>query len=188
MTQHELMPAITLMERKVDEAERKVNELLGALNVLRGEVGMPPRPRGGGGGGEGAAEGGVLTQIKPDTFFGQKQQTALRSLLEMRRAQGLGPGKPRELYEGLLAGGYQFEAQNAETAIVGMRALLRKRTAIFTKLQNGAYGLTAWYPHARKPRSVVAAGSGTEVEDDAGDEEGATEDTEETTTKSAVAS
>jgi len=73
MSQHELTPAITLMERKVDEAERKANELLGALNVLRAEIGMPPRPRGGGSGGDGGVEGGIPTQIKPDTFFGQKQ-------------------------------------------------------------------------------------------------------------------
>lgn len=142
MSQHELMPAITLMERKVDDAERKVNELLGALNVLRAEAGMPPRPGGGGGGGTEQA-GAIPTQIKPDTFLGKKQQTAIREFLEIRRAQGLGPAKPREIYDALHAGGYQFEAKTADIALVGLRALLRKRTETFYQLNNGTYGLVA---------------------------------------------
>jgi hypothetical protein len=155
MSEHELMPAITLMERKVDEAERKVNELLGALNVLRAEAGLPPRPGGNNGGPGGGDQ--VQTQIKPDTFFGKKQQTAIRQYLEMRRAQGLGPAKPREIYDALLAGGYEYEAKNAEVALVGMRALLRKRTETFVQLSNGSYGLVAWYPDLKRK----AASTGT---------------------------
>jgi hypothetical protein len=170
MSQHELMPAITLIERKVDEAERKVNDLLGALNVLRAEAGMPPRhPSGGGGNGAGAGDGGaVATQIKPDSFFGQKQQTAMRSYLQMRRAQGLGPAKPRDIYDALLAGGYQFEAKDAETALVGMRALLRKRSEIFIKLPNNTYGLLTWCPDAKKPKAVADGGTADETDDDSG--------------------
>jgi hypothetical protein len=151
---HELMPAITLMERKVDEAERKVNELLGALNVLRAEAGMPPRPGGGGGGTAGDLGGPIPTQIKPDTFLGKKQQTAIREYLEIRRAQGLGPAKPREIYDALHAGGYQFEAKSDDVALVGLRALLRKRTETFYQLNNGTYGLVAWYPDLKKPKAT----------------------------------
>jgi hypothetical protein len=154
MTDHELMPAITLMERKVNEAERKANELLGALNVLRGEAGLPPRPPGGGGGIQNAADH-VQTQIKADTFFGLKQQRAIRQYLDMRRAQGLGPAKPREIYDALLAGGYEYEAKNAEVALVGMRALLRKRSETFVQLSNGSYGLIAWYPDLKRPKPTA---------------------------------
>lgn len=176
MSEHELMPAITLMEQKVADAERKLNGLISALNVLREEAGMPPRPTGGGGGGgsSGGAER-VITQIKPDTFFGQKQQTAMRAYLEMRKTQGLGPAKPREIYDALAAGGYQFEAKDVETALVGLRALLRKRSETFIKLPNGAYGLVAWYPNAKRPKPTTATASeGTptqsaDVDDDDGD-------------------
>jgi hypothetical protein len=168
--QHELMPAITLMERKVDEAERKVNELLGALNVLRAEAGMPPRPGGGGGGGSDPAQ----TTIRADTFLGKKQQTAMRQYLEMRRAQGLGPAKPREIYEALLAGGYQFEAKTTDVALVGMRALLRKRSETFFQLNNGSYGLVAWYPDLRKPK-----GSSSNSDEGASDSEESLDDSDE---------
>jgi len=182
MSEHELMPAITLMERKVDEAERKANELLGALNVLRGEAGMPPRPGGGGGGGGGDVAGVVPTQIKPDTFLGKKQQTAIREFLEIRRAQGLGPAKPREIYDALHAGGYQFEAKTADIALVGLRALLRKRSETFYQLNNGTYGLVAWYPDLKRS-SKSAASSG----DDADDEENQEQEKETTASPKAAA-
>ena len=39
--------------------------------------------------------------------------SAMREYLEMRKRQGLGPAKPREFFEALKAGGYQFEAKDA---------------------------------------------------------------------------
>lgn len=160
MSEHELMPAIQLLERKVDDAERKVTELVGALNVLRAEAGMPPRVAGSGG-----VKEQVQTQIKADTFFGMKQQSAIRQYLDMRRGQGLGPAKPREIYEALAAGGFEYEAKSPDIALVGLRALLRKRTETFVALQNGTYGLVAWYPD-RKPRRVASSS-----DDDTADDE-----------------
>lgn len=188
MSQHELMPAITLMERKVDDAERRVNELLSALNVLRAEAGMPPRPHGGGGGGGGEGEGQISTQIKPDSFFGQKQQTAMRNYLSMRRAQGLGPAKPRDIYDALLAGGYQFEAKDAEVALVGMRALLRKRSEIFIKLPNNTYGLLSWYPDAKKPKPAAEAADSADADEEAEDTIVVDKEGTATTKKAAAAS
>jgi len=52
----------------------------------------------------------------------------------------------------LVAGGYKFEAKAPEIALVGIRALLRKRTNIFHKLPNNTYGLTEWYPGAKAPK------------------------------------
>jgi hypothetical protein len=166
MTQHELMPAITILERKVDEAERKALELMSALNVLRGEAGLPPRAAGVSSAGSESSP--ISTQIKADTFFGKKQQTAIRQYLDMRRAQGLGPAKPREIYDALLAGGYQYDAKNAEIALVGMRALLRKRTETFVQLNNGTYGLVAWYPDLKRQK-VSSASSSNGADADASD-------------------
>lgn len=165
MSKPELAPAIDTLKRLHEEAERKANGLLDALNVLLAEAGLPPHKPGGGSGGGGGSPGPTVTQIRSDTFFGQKQQTAIRSYLDMRRAQGLGPAKPREIYEALSLGGYQYEAKDAETALVGLRALLRKRTNIFMKLPNGTYGLAAWYPDARRPKPD-AADDGDDADDD----------------------
>lgn len=164
---NELMPAITLLEGEYDEMVRNANALLGTINVLRQRAGLPPKGPGGAPEG-GPGGGGTITQIKPDTFYGKKLQTAVREYLEMRKAQSLGPAKPREIYEAVTAGGFQFEASSDEVALVGLRAMLRKRTNFFHRLPNGTYGLTIWYPHAKPARTGASAGSPpvTEADDD----------------------
>jgi hypothetical protein len=148
--------AIETLERRLAEMERKANALVDVINDLRREDGLPPRPPfSGGGGGSGAdavSGAAALTQIKPDTFYGKKMQTAVREYLEMRRLQNLGPATPREIYSAITSGGYQFDAKDETNALVGLRALLRKRTAFFHKLPNGTYGLTSWYPDAKRPK------------------------------------
>jgi hypothetical protein len=161
---------IEALEVRVSDMERKANALIEVINDLRKEDGLPPRQPGGGAGAglSGATHGngtGKLASIKSDTFFGKKMQTAIREYLNMRRASnGDGPAAPREIYDAITAGGYQFEAKEEHTALVGLRALMRKRTAFFIKMPNGKYGLTEWYPDARKPR--VNAAMGPEEEDD----------------------
>jgi len=163
----EMGPAIAALERRLTEAERKVNELKSAINVLCAEAGMQPRyPDGGGGGGTQA-----VTSIQSDTFYGQPQQKAVRTYLEMRKAQGQGPATPREIFDALKAGGFDFRAKNDEIAMVGLRALLRKRTEVFHKLPNtGSYGLMAWYPNARAAKGTGPSDEGPDYEELFGDE------------------
>ena len=153
-------PAIDALEKDLAALERDGNALFTTINVLRKKAGLPPRGPWGGGNGreasagipEGEAATGIPVQIRPDTFFGKRMGTAARELLEMRRASGQGPGKPRELFETLKAGGFQFEAKDDTVAIVSFRAMLRKNTQMFQKLPNGTYGLKAWYPNAKPPK------------------------------------
>jgi hypothetical protein len=176
--------AIEQLERRLADLERKGNALVEVINDLRQEDGLPPRNpfgSGGVGGGHGDPGSATLTQIKPDTFYGKKLQTAVREFLEMRKLQRLGPATPREIYNAITAGGYRFEAKEEHTALVGLRSLLRKRTAFFHKLPNGTYGLTSWYPDAKKPKSATAA------DDNDADSDGDESETA-TTPKAAAAS
>jgi hypothetical protein len=163
----ELNPAISLLEGKLRGLEQQASELRSAINYLRKEAGQPPLA-------EGAvvsdATSPAIAQIRPDTFYGKKLQTAVREYLEMRKVQGLGPAKPREIYDAITAGGFQFEAQTAEIALVGLRALMRKRTQFFHKLPNGTYGLTAWYPHAKSTKTSSSSAGQSEPDDDEADE------------------
>jgi hypothetical protein len=176
--------AIEQLERRLADLERKGNAIIEVLNDLREEDGLPPRPPFGGGGGSHKAESGAasLTQIKPDTFYGKKLQTAVREYLEMRfaAARGTDPATPKEIYEAITKGGFQFEAKTPDIAMVGLRALLRKRTAFFHKLPNGTYGLTSWYPDAKKPK-----GGAAQAQDD--DDEFEAEESETATTGKAAA-
>ena len=170
----ELMPAIELFRGKLADAERNVNQIRGALNLLLVEAGLPPIPSGGGDQGGG---GTAPTEIAPDTFYGKRLQTAAREYLEMRRARGQGPAKPREIYEAVVAGGFQFEATSADVALVGLRAMLRKRSHVFHKLPNGTYGLTAWYPHAKAASGKATQGNDAVADDDSDDDEHETQTT-----------
>jgi hypothetical protein len=146
---NDLGTAIAALERSLAEVERKANTLRSAINTLCEEAGIPPKyPNVG----QSAEHAAVNTQIQPDTFYGKKQSTAIRMYLEMRKAQGLGPATPRDIFEALKTGGYQFETRNEINALVGMRALLRKNTVTFHKLPNGSYGLLTWYPDAKAGR------------------------------------
>ena len=155
-------PAIELLLSQIDDLERRVNAFKASVNALCVHDGRPPifPPGGGGGirdnvtsaqvGGDGPQAG---TPIKADSFYGKRQQTAARMFLEMRGSAA----SPREILEGLRAGGYQVEAKTDEVALVGLRAMLRKRTSVFHKLPNQSYGLVGWYEHLPKPAKVTEA-------------------------------
>jgi hypothetical protein len=141
----ELDPAIATFERRREEALAVVADCERTVNTLCREAGYPPRYTE-------ATTSTKVTQISDDTFYGQKQTPAMRMYLDMRKAQGLGPATAREIYEAIKSGGYVFEAKDAETALVGMRALLRTQPNVFHRLPQGTWGLTAWYPDAKKPK------------------------------------
>ena len=153
----EIDAGLALLEKELRDWERNANQLRGTINLIRTKHGLPPLPEGGGGGtGDGGPGSGVITQIQPDTFYGKKLQTAVRMYLEMRKAQGIGPAKPREIYDAVVAGGYQFGATSEEVALVGLRAMLRKRSHVFHKFpNNGTYGMMSWYEHVKAPRPAI---------------------------------
>jgi hypothetical protein len=164
----DLAPAIALFERIISEAERKAAEARNSINALLQARGLPPRY-----GEESRAVAGTFVlsgtstlsgsdvlsgappQIRRDTFYGKKQMTAIRELLEMRRASGQeGPATPREVVDGLKVGGYRFNTKSDDIALINVRALMRKATTVFHKLPGtNAYGLTSWYPNARVVKS-----------------------------------
>jgi hypothetical protein len=102
-----------------------------------------------------------------------------------KRSGGAGPATPREIFDALKQGGYQFETKNDEIALVSLRALLRKNTPTFAKIPNsGSYGLTAWYPHLKKAKANEAS---AKPEDDDGQEDAETAAAQEEPDDAAVA-
>ena len=167
--------AIALLKKKLEEAEKRPAQLRQAINTMCEEAGEPLMyPNNAAPASGGAAESARVTpqNIGADTFFGKKQQTAVREYLEMRKAQNPqhGPATPREIFEALSSGGYQFEAKTDEIALVGIRSLLRKRYLVFQKLSNGKYGLTAWYPDMKPKKPVQKTSAETPDDEESADE------------------
>lgn len=145
-------PAIAALQGELADVERKARELKSTINVLCKHAGQPelyPNVE--------TEQSGTASigSIKADTFYGKVIGTAAREYLEMRKVANLGPATPREIYDALVQGGYQFETKNEQVALVSLRSNLRKNSRTFHKLPNGQYGLLAWYPNA-KPAKVTA--------------------------------
>jgi hypothetical protein len=142
----DLDPAIAALERHREEALAKAAEYERTINTLCVAAGYAPRYS------DSTSTNSLkVTQISDDTFYSMKQTPAMRMYLDMRKAQGLGPATTRDLFEALKQGGYVFEAKSDDIAMVGMRALLRTQPNVFHRLPQGTWGLSAWYPDAKKP-------------------------------------
>lgn len=161
-------PAIDALEKDAAELERQWSALVSTINVLREKAGLPPRPASGPPAAIPAGStstSGHNVPIKHDAFYGKRMGTAVREYLEMRKKVGFGPVKPREIFDALRAGGFLFETKDEHIALVSLRNMLRKNSAMFAKLPNGTYGLAAWYPNAKKPRRT-ASGVPAEASDE----------------------
>lgn len=141
---------VDYLDQKIAEHRRKLSSLIDAMNTVRAEDGLPPIANNNL---EEVAEH-TVSRIQPDTFFGQKQHSAMVKYLTMRKTTGLGPASTDEIYSALVAGGFRYEASSKENAIIGMRQLLRRNTGVFVTLPNNTFGLRAWYPELRKPKTA----------------------------------
>lgn len=172
-------PTIELLIAQITELERKANAYRASVNVLCERDGLPPMyPDSGGDGGGSGTKGhsnhdtaSAIAHIKPDMFYGKAQQTAVREYLGVRKAKGDGPAKPAEILAGLRAGGYQVEAKTDDIALVGLRAMLRKRTVVFHKLPNGTWGLSEWYSNLKTHKEALEKGASPTKSVDADEDE-----------------
>ena len=157
-TQDALQPAIDALEADIADLERQWNALVSAINVLRAKAGQPPRGPSGPGHDEGpraATDAQGPMPSRSDQFYNKRMGSAAREYLEMRHAQGLGPAKPREIFEALKAGGYQFGGKDETNQMVVLRTMMRKSTQMFHKLPNGTWGLKAWYGNIKPTKGTA---------------------------------
>jgi hypothetical protein len=145
----QFQPAIEALQSDLADLERQVAETKQVINRLCARAGIdllyPDTAQ---------TATTSVGALRPDSFYGKSITTAAREYLDMRRAAGLGPATPREIYEALVKGGYTFETKDETNAIIGVRATIRKSSAIFHRLPNGTYGLLSWYPNARATKSL----------------------------------
>jgi len=144
----EFKPAIAALQSDLRDIERKAAETKRAINRLCELAGAEPmfavidqesRP--------------TVASLRADQFYGKVMNTAAREYLEMRQAGNLGPAAPREIFEALRDGGLKFETKVENNSISALRQVLRKNSSIFHRLDNGTYGLLAWYPNAKASKN-----------------------------------
>ena len=159
MSDH-ILKTIEDLTAQLREQERAVQETKRSINNLLKLAGMPARF------GDDAIDASSIGTLQGDEFLGKTQIIAARMLLDRRKAMGLGPATPTEIYEGLLAGGYKFDTQDVGNRKRGLAGTFSKNTAVFYRLDNGKIGLLAWYDgvKAKKPGPTTAElANGTKV-------------------------
>ena len=97
------------------------------------------------------------SSVKTDEYYGQPMATAVRMVLERNRAVR-GALVVNEIYEELIAGGFKFDTKNVENAKRSLRISLGKNP-IFHHLPNGSYGMTEWYPNAKRETGAEEPGT-----------------------------
>jgi hypothetical protein len=160
-------PAIEALEKELTDLERQANALLTSINLLREKSGLPLRvshftP-------SAAREGGkpVSVHLHSDAFTGMKLGSAVRKYLEMRKQSGGdAPATTREVFDALKDGGFVSGAKDDATGMVVLRTMLRKNTTTFAKLQNGKYGLRAWYPNLKPVKEAPSTAGESEEEEE----------------------
>ncbi len=107
----------------------------------------------------------IGSTIRSDQFYGQPLATCTRAILEMRKSANRGPASVNDIFDALTSGGYSFETKDADNAKRGLRISLRKNAA-FHKLPGGQWGLTEWYPNAKKTRDDDEKEDGADADTD----------------------
>jgi hypothetical protein len=139
------------------KAEEVVLHTKGTINALCEKAGKPKM----------FADNELTTSSKPqslrsDQFHGRPLATVVREYLEIRRALEQGPATVTEIFDALIAGGYKFNTKNDQISRISLNGSMGKNP-IFYKLPNKQWGLSDWYPNAKR-KSVTRAGE-DETED-----------------------
>jgi len=162
MSDH-IKQTIADLQGELQKQEAAVLDTKRLINMLCGRAGMTPMYADA----DLQQSAGVALSIKSDQFYGQPMVTAIRQILEMRRALKQEPATINELYDSLIKGGFAFDTKNEDNAKRGIRISVTKNSGIFHKIPNGGIGLLDWYPSAKSKANRRAAA----IEDAADNEE-----------------
>jgi hypothetical protein len=88
--------------------------------------------------------------VRPDQYFGRPTATVAREILERRRAIGQGAMPLNDLYEAMKAGGFEFSTKDETNAKTAVSTTLGKNPGFIKVPNTGHWGLSEWYPGAKR--------------------------------------
>lgn len=134
----ELGPAITALQRKLDDQLQGVADTKRTINMLLKMSGQPELfPE---------SENERSGAVRSDQFYGKGVATAAAEYLAMRKQAC----QPDEILHALVSGGFDFDyvGWKQDDRLRSLAVSLAKNTGgagKFHRLKNGAFGLRAWY-------------------------------------------
>jgi hypothetical protein len=156
----ELKPAVSALQRKLEQQIQGVTETKKAINILLKMMDEPPMY---------ADDDSGSGVIRPDQFYGKQFATAAAEYLSMRKVAS----PPSDILKGLKDGGFDFDVMGwREKDLLRPLAIsLAKNVARFHKLKNGSFGLKSWYDEdflkkaGRQKADAAASAALDEAED-----------------------
>ncbi len=137
---------------ELDGQTRKFKIAINGLYTLEGEPVPYPDIEG-----ERPGLNGTSKTIRPDQFYGRPMATVAREILEERKKWGEGAIAPRDLFETMEKGGFEFEGKDDASKLKSLTITLAKNPA-FAKVPNsGHIGLADWYPNSKKEKRTASA-------------------------------
>ena len=134
----ELGPAVTALQRKLDEQLQAVTDTKRTINMLLKMSGQAPLYP--------DSEGERGGTVRADQFYGRGLATSAAEYLAMRKQAC----QPEEILRGLEAGGFDFDVMGwkLDDRLRALAISLAKNTGgagKFHRLKNGTFGLRSWY-------------------------------------------
>jgi hypothetical protein len=148
---------------KIQEHERAAAKIKALINQMLELEGRPPM----------FTEAELQTSrpglnIRADQFYNKPFASCVRAVLDLRGTMNQGAASIDELYDALIAGGFNFEQKDEAVAKRNLAISLGKNTATFARLPNGMWGLKEWYPAAARVKlregvQILGATAGREL-------------------------
>ena len=127
------------LQIKLHQVEEEVNKIKKAINLLceiDGKQAMYAETDG---------TSCTVVKLKGDEFHNIAQATAITEIMERRRNSNLAPVTIDEIYDDLIAGGFQFTKGKNEAIQKRGLAITMSKNRKFYKLPNDKWGIKSWY-------------------------------------------
>ena len=147
----ELGPAVTALQRKLDEQLQGVADTKRTINMLLKMSGQPALYP--------DSDNEYSGVVRSDQFYGRGVATSSAEYLAMRKQAC----QPEEILRALESGGFDFDVAGwkKDDRLRSLAISLAKNTGSagkFHKLNNGAFGLRSWYDEDFLKKAALGAG------------------------------
>ena len=127
------------LQEKLKTVEQEANKIKRAINLLCELDGKQPMYS------NFDEMSKATTQLNGDEYHNMPQATAITQILERRKSANLSPVTIDEIYDDLLAGGFQFTKGKNEAIQKRGLAIAMSKNRKFYKLPNDKWGIKGWY-------------------------------------------
>lgn len=135
------------LEGRLQELEAEAKKIKNTINCLCEVMGEPLKYE------DIEEKPAKMAGQRPDEYYGRPLATVVGEVLTNRKSSGLGSASLDEIYQQLIAGGFQFTGKNDGIKKRGL-AISMGKNAKFHHLPNETWGLKKWYPTAREAKEA----------------------------------